>query len=167
MTDTKHVKFATQASIRRNHNSWNLDLPTTADSGILLRQIIDNFGQVINPDTTESVTGIAALIKAKYPDAEAQHFAEQLSKVTSVTFAVFDDKECSGKPAFNYSIIGKDFEDAEALIDLIALNEIDKPKYKDGKERYAVVFSSEGIVLKSTPFSAENPNIKKANKNKP
>lgn len=159
--------FEFKIEIKRDYSSVTLPSGMTHDAGILLRHAVDDFG--FNIPFNETLTNIqfADFITTNYNNEKSTELSKDLKRMTGLTMVIFGDTTRSiDKVEYKYSVIGCDLDDAEALIDEINKNEINKEKYADNKERRMSVFTSEGGELKSGIFQNENKNLTKKNKNK-
>lgn len=159
--------FNSEVAIRRNENSWIIDIQCTKECGKLLRKTIDVFGNLIDIDSSADIHSIAKKISMLNNPKQNETFINQLNAIESLTLIVFNGKDNDSPVEYSYTVAGENLLNAEKHIDIIAVNEIIKDKYKDGKERKVAVFTSTGGELKSAVFSKSNPNIIKAKTNKP
>lgn len=153
--------FSSEIQIKRDMNGYTLPAGMTSKATTLMHHAVNVFGHIIDHDTTINMNDFADKIKQHSSNEKAEDLANQLKRMESLTFVVFDgDHRNSQKVEWSYNVIGADLEDAEQLIDLIAENEVKKTKYQDNKERRMSVFVKAGGELKSGTILNKKPENK-------
>jgi hypothetical protein len=155
------LPYKTNTIIKRDNSGWTLPAALTPAANAVLMKTIEDHGDLIAVEESVDTLEMADRILKNNKDSE---LALELKRVMTMTLVVFNgDHRNSAKTEFNYSIVGGDLDDAEALITAIYDNEILKTKYQDNNIRRASVFNSEGGELKSTCFTKQKQNIKNSN----
>lgn len=146
----KDKPFSNEITIKRDMSGYVLPAGMTNKATSILQHAVNAYGHLIEHDSNINTQELSEKIKDNYANKKTEDFANQLSRMDSLTFVVFNgDHRNSEKVEWSYNVIGADTDDAEQLIDLIADNEVKKMKYQDNKERRMSVFIKDGGELKS------------------
>ena len=157
----KDKPFSNEITIKRDMDGYVLPAGMTNKATSILQHAVNAYGHLIEHDSNINIQELSEKIKDNYANKKTEDFANQLSRMDSLTFVVFDgDHRNSEKVDWSYNVIGSDTDDAEQLIDLIAENEIKRVKYQDNKLRRMSVFVKSGGEIKSGVFSQEKPQNK-------